>query len=125
MQRQVLYLGELNRSQLAAWRKSIAVFDEETNEQTELALYPESATPEPLDPTAVVEIRLGGPSLHRPRQWGACWIALHFWEMLGLDSFFAPRLGRSRKGTDWLSVLKTLVCYRLIDPGSEWRLHRE
>ncbi|MBM9515358.1 IS1634 family transposase, partial [Desulfobulbus marinus] len=31
----------------------------------------------------------------------------------------------SRKGTKWLNVLKTLVTYRLISPGSEWRLHRE
>jgi len=121
VQRQVLYLGELNGSQLAAWRKSIAVFDEEADAQTELALYPESAAPEELDPTAAVEIRLSELSLHRPRQWGACWIALHFWEVLGLDGFFGPRLGRSRKGTDWLAVLKTLACYRLIDPGSEPR----
>jgi hypothetical protein len=33
------------------------------------------------------------------------------------------RLPSSRKGTSWLNVLKTLTCYRLIDPGSEWRLH--
>ena len=30
----------------------------------------------------------------------------------------------SRKGTRWRHILQTLVCYRLIDPGSEWRLHR-
>lgn len=125
VQRQVLYLGELNGSQLDAWRKSIAVFDEESDAQTELALHPESGAPAELDPSAAVEIRLSELSLHRPRQWGACWIALHFWGVLGLDGFFGPRLGRSRKGTNWLAVLKTLVCYRLIDPGSEWRLHRE
>ena len=125
VQRQVLYLGELNGSQLAGWKKSIGVFDEDAGAQAELALYPESGAPAEIDPTTAVEIRLGGLSLHRPRQWGACWIALHFWDMLGLDGFFVPRLGRSRKGTDWLAVLKVLVCYRLIDPGSEWRLHRE
>src|SRR4030095_6879520 len=31
----------------------------------------------------------------------------------------------SREGTNWLHVLQTLTVYRLIDPGSEWRLHRE
>ena len=36
-----------------------------------------------------------------------------------------PRLPDSRKGTHWRNVLKTLVAYRLIDPGSEWRLHRQ
>jgi transposase len=30
----------------------------------------------------------------------------------------------SREGTCWRYILQTLVCYRLIDPGSEWRLHR-
>ena len=30
----------------------------------------------------------------------------------------------SRKGTPWLKVLKTLVAYRLLAPGSEWNLHR-
>jgi hypothetical protein len=45
--------------------------------------------------------------------------------MLQLDAFWHQRLGRSRKGTDWLCVLKTLVAYRFIDPGSEFRLHRQ
>ena len=30
----------------------------------------------------------------------------------------------SREGTRWLDILKIQVCYRLIDPGSDWRLHR-
>jgi transposase len=29
-----------------------------------------------------------------------------------------------RQGTRWLNILKLLVAYRLIEPGSEWRLHR-
>jgi len=33
-------------------------------------------------------------------------------------------LPASRKGTRWDLILQTLVLYRLIDPGSEWRLHR-
>ena len=102
VQRQVLYLGELD-----AWRKSIAVFDADENRQTELSLYPASQAPEQLDGDTTVEIKLSELSLHNPRQWVACWIALHFWEQLRLDRFFAPRLGISRKGTDWLAVLKT------------------
>src|ERR1700684_1966747 len=35
-----------------------------------------------------------------------------------------PRPG-SRKRTRWDQVLQVLVAYRLIEPGSEWRLHRE
>ena len=28
-------------------------------------------------------------------------------------------------GHSLADILQTLVCYRLIDPGSEWRLHRQ
>ena len=63
--------------------------------------------------------------LCRPRQWGACWLALKLWEELRLDRFWGERLPASRKGTRWDQVLFVLVAYRLIAPGSEWRLHRE
>ena len=43
---------------------------------------------------------------------------------LGLDRFWAERLPPSRKGTRWDWVLQILVTYRLLDPGSEWRLYR-
>ncbi len=71
-----------------------------------------------------LKLRLRDMQLARPRQWGACWLAMELWEDLELDAFWQPRLPNSRKGTSWLKVLKTLVAYRLIDPGSEWRLHR-
>jgi len=62
--------------------------------------------------------------LCKPRQWGAVWLACQLWEQLGLDDFWAALLPQSRKGTRWLQVLFVLVAYRLIAPGSEWRLHR-
>jgi hypothetical protein len=31
----------------------------------------------------------------------------------------------SREGTSRQHILQTLVCHRVIDPGSEWRLHRQ
>ncbi len=66
--------------------------------------------------------RRRGPA--RPRQWGACWLALVLWDRLDLDHFWGLRLTPSRHGTRWLDIPKIQVCYRLIDPGSEWRLHR-
>ena len=63
--------------------------------------------------------------LRRPRQWGACWLACEPYEQLRLDEFWAGRLPDSREGTCWQHILQTLVCYGLIDPGSEWRLHRQ
>jgi transposase len=52
-------------------------------------------------------------------------LAGELWNQLQLDEFWSARLPPSRQGTRWLNVLKTLVAYRLIDPGSEWRLHRQ
>ena len=40
-QRSVLYRGEINNSQRAAWRKSRAVFDESAQRYTTLSLFPE------------------------------------------------------------------------------------
>jgi transposase len=71
-----------------------------------------------------VRVRLEAMELCRPRQFGACWLACHHYEQLALDQFWKDRLPDSREGTCWQHVLQTLVCYRLIDPGSEWRLHR-
>ena len=76
------------------------------------------------DATAV-QIRLSEMRLCRPRQWGACWLAGQLWRDLKLDRFRAERLPRSRKGTRWDQVLQVLVSYRLIAPGSEWKLHRD
>jgi hypothetical protein len=124
VQRQVLYLGEINDSQREAWCEVIEAFDEGTQRPTQLALFPaERAVPEHARDYGV-QVRLSGMQLHRPRQWGACWLACTLYEQLGLDQFWASYLPDSREGTCWHHILQTLVCYRLIDPGSEWRLHR-
>ena len=123
VQRHVLYLGEINDSQRAAWQKSIAVFDEEQGQSRQCALFPEDRTPAASD-TPAVQVRLDQLQLSRPRTWGACWLGDQLWRDLQLDTFFAPRLGCSREGTDWEKVLRLLTLYRLLSPGSEWRLHR-
>ncbi len=121
VQREVLYLGEINDSQKEAWRKTIEVFDE-GGERRQVALFDERSVPEGEN---VVGVKLNELELRRPRQWGACWLSTVLWQMLKLEEFWEPRLPRSRKGTQWTQVLQTLVAYRLIDPGSEWRLHRQ
>ena len=121
VQRQVLYLGEINASQREAWRKTIEVQDAGTRRQ--VALFPAGSMP--VDDVDAIGVRLSELSLRRPRQWGACWLALQLWQELELDSFWRPKFARAQGNTPWLKVLKTLVAYRLIDPGSEWRLHRQ
>jgi len=123
-QRHVLYLGEINDSQRAAWRKTIEVFEEGAPQPQTLSLFPEDAAP-PVDDASIVRLRLGAVQVRRPRQWGACWLATRLYTQLGLDRFWAEHLPASRKGTRWDLILQALASYRLIDPGSEWRLHRE
>jgi hypothetical protein len=123
-QRHVLYLGEINSSQELAWRKSIEVLEDGGIEPRTLALFPEDRCEGVLPDDSVVRLRLSQLRLCRPRQWGACWLTLKLWEQLQLDRFWAERLAHSRKGTRWDQVLLVLVAYRLIAPGSEWRLYR-
>ena len=125
VQRHVLYLGEINDTQELAWRKSIEVFDEGVAQPRMLSLFPEDRCEGLLPDASIVRLTLSQMRLCRPRQWGACWLALTLWRELHLDRFWAKRLPASRKGTRWDQVLFVLAAYRLLDPGSEWRLHRE
>ena len=125
VQRHVLHLGEINSSQTEAWRKAIEVFDEDAGAPRSLSLFPDERCDLPAADASVVRLRLNEMRLCRPRQWGACWLAGVLWRELQLDRFWAERLPRSRKGTRWDQVLQVLATYRLVDPGSEWRLHRQ
>src|ERR1700757_623762 len=125
VQRHVLYLGEISPSQAAAWRKSIEVFDEDAGRRRTLALFPEDRCAAVTPDSSTVQLRLSEMRLCRPRQWGACWLAGQLWEELHLDRFWSERLPVNRKGTRWDQVLQVLVSYRLIAPGSEWKLHRD
>ena len=56
VQRQVLYLGEINDSQRAAWSKAIEVFDEGAGQSKQIALFPADRLAPALD-CDVVSIR--------------------------------------------------------------------
>ena len=125
VQRHVLYLGEINDTQELAWRRSIAVLEDGAAQPRTLSLFPEDRCEGLLADSSTVRVKLSELRLRRPRQWGACWLALLLWRELQLDLFWSKRLGSSRKGTRWDQVLFVLAAYRLLAPGSEWRLHRE
>jgi len=125
VQRHVLYLGEINDSQELAWRRSIEVVADGEARPRTLALFPEDRCEGLLADASIVRVKLAELRLSRPRQWGACWLVLMLWRELELDVFWGKRLAVSRKGTRWDQVLFVLVAYRLLAPGSEWRLHRE
>ncbi|MEO8615689.1 MAG: IS1634 family transposase, partial [Luteolibacter sp.] len=119
----MLYLGEINAEQEAAWVKSITAFDS-SGQEIHLCLFPENQALPPGLPAPALPIKLADYTLSRPRQYGACWLAGELWHALKFDEFWSGKLGRSREGTDWAGLLQVSVAYRLIAPGSEWRLHR-
>src|SRR5260221_189589 len=123
-QRQVLYLGEINDSQQAAWRKTLEVFDEEQHRFTALSLFPEDR-PVPADAVDSVQVKLSEMKLERARPYGNCWMGCELWRQLQLDRFWSEKLPRGRESVAWAQVLELLVVNRLIDPGSEFRLHRQ
>jgi len=125
VQRPVLYLGEINDSQREAWCRLIEAFDTDSGRHRQLALFPADRELPDHAKGHGVQVRLDAMALHRPRQWGACWLACELYTQLELDRFWGDRLPDSRERTSWRHILQTLVCYRLIDPGSEWRLHRQ
>jgi hypothetical protein len=98
---------------------------EEAGHSRTLALFPEDRATAAASDNSVIHLRLSDMRLCRPRQWGACWLTGQLWSELQLDRFWADRLPASRKWTRWDQVLQVLVSYRLIAPGSEWKLHRD
>ena len=112
VQRQVLYLGEINDNQRAAWCRSIEVM-EGASRSKQVALFPEDREAPELE-CEVVRVRLAELTLHAPRQWGACWLALTLWERLELDRFWGPRLPASREGTRWLDILKIQGTFAVV-----------
>jgi transposase len=123
-QRTVLYLGEINDQQQAAWRKTLEVFVEEEQRYTTLSLFPEDREI-PTDALDSVQVKLSDLELRRPRAFGHCWLACELWSQLGLDEFWQQRLPEARESVSWEKVLRLLVVNRLLDPGSEFRVHRQ
>src|ERR1700746_31912 len=122
--RTVLYLGEINDEQQAAWRKTLSVFDEEQQEYANLSLFPDDREI-PADAGDSLQVKLSGLELRRPRLFGSCWLACELWRQLGLHEFWDARLAGSREDVPWEKVLQLLVVNRLLDPGSEFRVHRQ
>lgn len=126
VQRTVMHLGEISSSQEAAWRQTLAVFDEERQEHRTLSLFAdeEDGVPASVDS---LRVRLSEMELRRPRAFGACWLGCELWRQLGLEEFWQEQLSQKvrRETVDWEKVLRLLVINRLMDPGSEFRVHRQ
>ena len=100
------------------------MFDEGQREYANLSLFPDDREI-PTDAVDSLQVKLSGLELRSPRLFGSCWLACELWRQLGLPEFWEARLAGSREEVPWEKVLQLLVVNRLLDPTSEFRVHRQ
>jgi len=122
-QRTVLYLGEINDTQQAAWRKSLEVINEIDQRTEQICLFPEDRDIPP-DVLNGLQVRLSELTLQRPRVFGDCWLGCRLWDELQLGPFWRERLPEGKAEVPWFKVLELLTVRQLVAPGSKWHLHR-
>ena len=107
VQKRVLYLGEINDSQQESWWRAIEVLERGREKPRSIALFPDDR-PVQSNSHEVVNVYVNRMRLERPRQWGACWLALELWEQLRLDDYWAeilfeiPSNNPRRKSNDYI-----------------------
>src|SRR5438067_1985810 len=91
VQRHVLYLGRLTEAQELSWEKTAKQFDDAPQPGQGL---PGLATERELqsEQAAAMAVYLKQFRIERPRQWGACWVALTIWNLMKLSEFWSSRL---------------------------------
>jgi len=127
-QRTVLYLGEINQLQEAAWQDLLNRFDSECQGHTVKPFRQQRLLgPQPLrlEEVDAIGVKLSQMELRRPRAFGNCWLGCEIWRLLELDDFWREKLPEGREQVAWHKVIELLAVNRLVDPGSEWRLHRQ
>jgi transposase len=125
VQRQVLYLGEISQTQEDSWQRALDEFNPQCRREETLDFFAAPQTISARD-MRTLSLRLDQMRLRRPRTFGSCWLGCRLWSLLELDRFWDTRLAAAgRSGVAWQKVLQLLVVNRLVDPGSEFRLHRQ
>ena len=97
VQKTLLYLGEINDSERASWTRAIGSVDESDRPRL-INLFPEDRTLDPALGDTSIRLNLGQIELARPRQWGACWLALELWDHLRLLCRHPRTRGAGRAG---------------------------
>jgi transposase len=124
IQRTVLYLGEITSSQENAWQKTLKVFDTDSGKHEQKLLFADHGAICEAD-VDTIKVKLSQMQLCRPRSFGDCWLACRLWQELGLDEFWQERIDDSRSDIPWSKVLKLLAVNCLVEPASEFYVHRQ
>src|SRR5262249_41439314 len=125
-QRTVLYLGEINDHQQESWRQSLEVFDESRQQYANLSLFPEDREI-PAAARNSIQVKLNEMEVRHARAFGNCWLGCELWRQLRMQEFWEEKLTGAvqRETVPWEKVLRLLVVNRLLDPGSEFHVHRQ
>src|SRR6266478_5672275 len=115
VQRHVPYLGEINDTQELAWRRSIEVLEDGAARPRTLSLLPEDRVQGLLADASILGVRVSELRLRRPRQWGACWLALMLWRchdrlLVHKQAVFDHLVGRWR---DLFNITYDVLLYDL------------
>jgi hypothetical protein len=111
-QRTVLYLGESNELQEAAWQELLEDVERESageaGSRSRAGHWFGLERPEvpDLDP---IRVKLEQMELRRPRAFGNCWLACAIWGLLGLEGFWEEKLPEGHEGVAWSKVARLLV----------------
>jgi transposase len=121
--RTLAYLGELNGTSEAAWRRTISVFNQDGAEhQLELFVADSPSLP---SGERVVQVRLDGVRWERPREFGEAFLARHLWHVLGLDRLMAELMPEADEKIPWAVVSFILCAARLLSPSSELAIEEQ
>lgn len=115
--RTLAYLGELNATAAAAWRRSISVLNGDGSER-QLELFASDA-PELPSGERVVQVVLDRVRWERPRDFGEVYLARHLWCLLGLDDLLAQLMPGGEPEIPWPVMAFILTAARLVAPSSE------
>ena len=99
------------------------MFDEHEQRCTTVSLFPDDQ-PIPADAVDSLQVRLSGLELRLTESIQPVGWAVRYGINWGWMSFGGSVCGRGREKVSWEKVLRLLVVNRLLEPGSEFRVHR-
>jgi len=122
--RTLAYLGELNSTTEAVWRRSIEVLNKDGSTR-QLELFASEA-PDPVPSGEnVVQVVLDRVRWERPRDFGEIWLARHLWRLLGLDALLESAMPQGYEEIRWHEIAFILAAARMVEPSSELALERD
>ena len=117
--RVVAYLGTLKKRERNGWAHLGRRLDKQ--DRPAPTWFDPPAYPEPADEVELVRIK--GIRLERTRDFGAVWLALGLWRLVGLEGLLFRLMGEGREEVPWPVAAAILVIARFCEPSSE--LHIE